>query len=103
VAAAVRDRADRLRTGLSALPGVRVRDLGLQPCGLVSFTVDGVESAAVRDALHASSVYVTVSLAGSTLLDMTARDLPAVVRASPHYFVSLADIDAAVRAISIIA
>lgn len=100
VAAEVGARAGLLRAGLAELTGVTVRDLGREQCGIVSFTVDGVEPAAVRDALFASSVYVTVSLARSTLLDMSARALPAVVRASPHYFVSDDDITRAVTAVA---
>jgi cysteine desulfurase len=100
VADAVRDRADRLRDGLARLPGVRVRDLGRRRCGIVSFTVDGVEPAAVRDALFERSVYVTVSGRASTLLDMDRRALPAVVRASPHCFVSPEQVDQAVAAVA---
>src|SRR4051794_383213 len=47
VAAAVRDRAERLRE----LLGGRVRDLGRERSGIVSFTVDGVDAARVREAL----------------------------------------------------
>ena len=37
---------------LSALPGVTVRDIGEVQCGIVTFTVDGVDAQAVRDALR---------------------------------------------------
>ena len=47
-----------------------------------------------------SFLYTAVSEAESTRLDMTARGLSAVVRASPHYFVSPDDVAAAVRAVS---
>jgi selenocysteine lyase/cysteine desulfurase len=46
---------------------------------------------------------VSVSGAASTRLDMERRDLDAVVRASPHYFVSPDDLDAAVAATAAIA
>jgi selenocysteine lyase/cysteine desulfurase len=97
---AVAERAQRLRAALASIPGVTVRDRGRQPCGIVSFTVDGVDAASVCDQLAAQDVIVTVSRRPSTLLDMTARGLESVVRASPHYFVSERQIDAAAAAVA---
>lgn len=100
---AVLGSAHRLRGALAMIEGVRVTDPGRQHCGIVSFTVDGWRADAVRDALAAHEVTVTVSRRPSTLLDMQARGLTAVVRASPHYFVRPEQIDAAVRAVAGIA
>jgi len=97
---AVRARAADLRTALAGLPGVEVRDVGPDLSGIVSFTVDGVSAEQVRDQLAGRAVTVTVSAGPSTLLDMSARGLPAVVRASPHYFVSPEDLEQAVRAVA---
>ena len=58
-----------------------------------SVTVDGVDPIDVRDRLAHDDVTVTVSHRSSTLLDMTQRGLAAVVRASPHYFISYDDLD----------
>ncbi len=96
----VGERARRLREGLSALPGVTVRDPGVRKSGIVTFTVDGVPATDVRDRLAREGVTVTVSSASSTLLDMTRRGLAEVVRASPHYFVEPAQVDQAVEAVS---
>lgn len=86
--------AGRARDGLAALPGVRVQDLGRRRCGIVTFTVAGVDPATVRDKLRERGVTVTVSPPKGTLLDATARRLDeGVVRASPHCFVSEGDID----------
>ena len=97
---AVRARAAGLRAALAGLPGVEVRDVGPDLSGIVSFTVDGVSAEQVRDRLAERDVTVTVSAGPSTLLDMTARGLPAVVRASPHYFVSPGDLEQAVHAVA---
>lgn len=91
--AAIAERAEYLRKLLRALPRVTVRDRGTQHAGIVSFTVDGLAPLEIRDRLAAESIIVTVSHASSTLLDMTARDLDSVVRASPHSFVSFEDLD----------
>jgi selenocysteine lyase/cysteine desulfurase len=100
VEAAVRARADLLRSLLRATRGVTVADLGRRPSGIVSFAVDGVAAAAVRDALAARRITVTVSSRSSTLLDMTDRGLDALVRASPHYFVSEEQLEEAAAAVS---
>jgi cysteine desulfurase / selenocysteine lyase len=99
IVAAVADRARRLRDGLGGLPGVQVRDIGHDHGGIVTFTVAGVAADEVKRALYDAKVTVTVSRAGSSLIDMTRRGLEAVVRASPHYFVSPAQIDEAVAAV----
>lgn len=91
------ERAEYLREGLSHMRGVTVRDLGEQRCGIVTFTVDGHDPDDVRAALARNDVTVTASRRASTLLDMTGRGLDAVVRASPHYFVSYDDLDVALE------
>jgi len=96
----VRSRAADLRSALAEAPGVTVRDVGPDLAGIVSFTVDGVDPERVRDQLVERRVTVTVSGVSSTRLDMTARRLPAVVRASPHYFVSPEDLEAAAAAVA---
>ncbi|NGP05344.1 aminotransferase class V-fold PLP-dependent enzyme [Rhodococcus sp. 14C212] len=103
VTEAVAYRAEHLRDGLGRIPGVAVRDLGKEHSGIVSFTVDGWDPAHLRETLAAEAITVTVSGRGSTLLEMSARRLESVVRASPHYFVSPADVDrflAAVRSLT---
>ncbi|NLE79755.1 MAG: aminotransferase class V-fold PLP-dependent enzyme [Rhodococcus sp.] len=98
----VSERAEYLRDELARIRGVTVRDLGEQRCGIVTFTVDGYDSGDVRTALSRSNITVTASPRGSTLLDMTGRDLVSVVRASPHYFTSYSDLDTAVAEIGVL-
>jgi selenocysteine lyase/cysteine desulfurase len=78
--------ADALRERLSELPGVAVRDQGAVRCGIVSFTVAGADLTALRDALRAQKMNVSVSPSEYTLIDMEARGLISVVRASVHYY-----------------
>ncbi|WP_436500809.1 aminotransferase class V-fold PLP-dependent enzyme [Actinokineospora sp. HUAS TT18] len=100
IEAAVTDRAERLRAGLAELPRVQVRDQGTQQCGIVTFTVEGVSAEEVRDKLRAQDITVTVSGLTSTRYDMTRRGFKELVRASPHYFITPEQIDAAVEAIA---
>src|SRR2546421_383315 len=71
---------------LDALPGVTVRDLGAERCGIVTFTVDGREPEAIQRALARHDINVTTSSPAGTRLDMEARGLAGVVRASVHYY-----------------
>lgn len=100
IESAVRDRAEHLRQGLADLPRVEVHDLGTRRCGLVTFTVDGMESPDVRDRLREQNISVHITGASSTRYDMTRRGLDILVRASPHYFVTPAQLDETIAAIA---
>jgi cysteine desulfurase / selenocysteine lyase len=95
--------ATRLREGLAEVDGVAVHDLGLRKCGIVSLTVDGVDSADVHAALAQRAINVSVNPRHYTLFDMRARDLPDLVRASVHYYNSEDEVDALVDALAAIA
>jgi cysteine desulfurase/selenocysteine lyase len=87
---AIRERvthlARHLRGRLGDLPGVVVRDLGREKCGIVTFTVEGVDPARLRDRLRERHVNVSVTSRSSTRLDMEARGLQSMVRSSVHYY-----------------
>jgi selenocysteine lyase/cysteine desulfurase len=85
--------AEALRLRLSTIPGVAVRDLGIERCGIVSFTVDGKDPEAIHRALAEHHINVTVSRLTSTRLDMEARGLSSVVRASVHYYNTEAEVE----------
>ncbi|MFO0993438.1 MAG: aminotransferase class V-fold PLP-dependent enzyme [Hyphomicrobiales bacterium] len=82
----VKDLAARLRKALAGVKGVVVEDIGREKCGIVSLVVEGHEAEAVKQALSQQKINVSVSGASSTLLDMKARGLNQVVRASVHYY-----------------
>jgi selenocysteine lyase/cysteine desulfurase len=92
--------AELLRERLRATPGVSVYDLGAQRCGIVTFTVAGVEPAAVKERLAQQRINVTTSSRSSTLLDMDARGLAMLVRASVHYYNTEDEVDRFVRAVA---
>ncbi len=78
--------ADLMRRQLAAIPGVTVQDMGAQQCGIVTFTVAGVDSRSVRARLAEKKINVGVNIAQSTLLYMKRKQLDTVVRASIHYY-----------------
>lgn len=81
-----------LREHLRHIPGIMVRDQGQRQCGIVTFTADGVASLRMREHLTAHNINVWTSPRRSTLLDMEARGLTDVVRASVHYYNTEAEI-----------
>jgi cysteine desulfurase / selenocysteine lyase len=98
----VRSLAARLRAELEEIPGVTVRDIGAEQCGIVTFTVDGIRAQAVQQVLTGQAMNVTISTVASTRFDMEARGLREIVRASVHYYNDEAEIErfcAALRAI----
>lgn len=99
----VRGLTAHLRAALATVPGVALHDRGEDLCGIVTFTVAGLDPDRVRSGLAEAGVTVTVSHASSTRLDMDARGLAAVVRASPHYFVTEEQLDDAVAAVRALA
>ena len=84
--------AELMRGRLAILPHVTVHDLGCVKSGLVTFTVNGRSATAVQHDLHRQQINVSVSRIGSTRLDMEARGLTELVRASLHYYNSEAEI-----------
>jgi len=85
--------AGRLRSGLASIRGVTIRDLGRSPGAIVSFTVEGYEADAVVRSAAAADITIGASDPASTRIDAETRALPPVVRASPHYYNTEADID----------
>jgi selenocysteine lyase/cysteine desulfurase len=65
---------------------VHVQDQGERKCGIVTFSIDGVSAQEVQRRLRQQGVNVSVSLVDYARLDLPARGLPDVVRASVHYY-----------------
>lgn len=94
----IRKLGDLLRDRLASLPGHEVRDLGETRCGIVTFTAPRAAAEIKRD-LGARGINVSVTAAPSTRLDMEARGLDEMVRASVHYYNTEEEIDRLVAAL----
>ena len=89
-----------LRRELAGVPGLRVLDLGVERCGIVSFLKDGEEPGITRERLRAMGMNVHVSRSPrAPALDLAARGLAAVVRASVHYYNDEAEVERFVSAV----
>jgi selenocysteine lyase/cysteine desulfurase len=67
--------------------------LGILKCGIVSFTIDGHRPEDIGSKLARQNINVTYSLAEYTRLDMEARGLDSLIRASVHYYNTEEEID----------
>jgi selenocysteine lyase/cysteine desulfurase len=84
--------ATLLRRELAAIDGITVHDFGAQQCGIVTFSVKGLESAFVKNKLAEKNINVSVGKAISTLIYMDKNHLQSNVRASVHYYNTAAEI-----------
>jgi selenocysteine lyase/cysteine desulfurase len=89
----------QLRARLDALPGVSTHDLGSTRCAIVTAKVDGVPTADVVAALAGAGINVTATVAEHTQFDAEVRDVHPLVRLSPHYYNTEAELDRAIDVI----
>ncbi len=85
--------AGRLRGELAAMPDIDLHDLGAEQCAIVSFSHARIAARDLVDTLRSRGINISASSSSSTLLDATARNLPDLMRASPHYYNTEDEID----------
>ncbi|MFX1255701.1 MAG: aminotransferase class V-fold PLP-dependent enzyme [Promethearchaeota archaeon] len=74
------------RSELSQIPKVKIQDIGVTKCGIVTFTIQGKEPNFIKKSLNEQGINVSISSKKGTRLDMESRSLDAVIRASIHYY-----------------
>lgn len=103
ISARARALGARLRDGLDAIPGVSTHDLGERKCAIVTAAVDGVPTAQVQARLADAQINVSTTEAAHNQFDSEVRDVHPLVRLSPHYYNTEAEVDRAVTSIAEIA
>jgi selenocysteine lyase/cysteine desulfurase len=97
--ARIQDVAADLRRRLAELPGITLAEQGAAPCGIVTFVVAGRRATEVRELLGAHRINVQPIPREHSRIDMEARGLDEVVRASVHYYNDDGDLDALCEAL----
>jgi selenocysteine lyase/cysteine desulfurase len=95
-----RSLGERLREDLGQLPGVTTHDLGTHRCAIVTAMIAGRSAADVAAALRRASINVSITVAEHNPLDTEERGIHPLVRFSPHYYNTEAEIDRAVAAVA---
>ena len=99
IQARIGELAGSLRTQLRLIQGVQMLDLGRTHSGIVSFNVAGHDAVEVRQRLSGRRINVAANQRAYTPLDMAARGLDSVVRASLSYVNTEAEVTRLVEAI----
>lgn len=89
-----------LRDRLDSLPGITTYDLGRQPCAIVTCKVHRAPTAHVAAALAAHGINVSTTNPVQSQFDTEVRDVHPLVRLSPHYYNTEAEIDRAVNVLA---
>ncbi len=89
----VRFLADKLRRGLREINGVTVRDKGLEQCGIVTFTIDGVDPLDFQREMRGYRINVGLSKRNCAMLDLDDWGVDALIRSSVHYFNTEQELD----------
>lgn len=98
IAARVGALAGRLRAGLAGF--AVVHDHPFRSGGIVTFSVPGIEPMVAVAAARLRGINIDTSTAPSARLDMEPKRLDQVVRASPHYYNTEAEVDLLIDVVS---
>ncbi|MDP9122459.1 MAG: aminotransferase class V-fold PLP-dependent enzyme [Acidobacteriota bacterium] len=97
------DLAARARGKIGQVPGLRVADRGGRLAAIVTVEVAGRPAGDVVTRLRQAGINTSSALAGFGPPDVAAAGVPTLVRLSPHYYNTLAEVDLAVAALAEIA
>jgi selenocysteine lyase/cysteine desulfurase len=78
--------AKLLRQRLAEIDGIKIQDLGINKCGIISFTCKNKSSKELKNNLATKNMNVSVSLQEYAPLDLVQRKITSLVRASLHYY-----------------
>jgi selenocysteine lyase/cysteine desulfurase len=92
--------ADHLRTRLDEVPGLQTADGHGPRSGIVTFTVEGRSAEEVQAAAAVAGINLSVSRSEDARLDLGVRGLDAVVRASPHVYNTVDELERLVELVA---
>ena len=92
--------AEILRSKLASLNELSIHDQGQDKGGIVTFSIEGLDSEVVSQKLRAQKINTSTTAPGAARFDLDHRGIPTVVRASTHYYNSEEEIDCFVSAVA---
>jgi selenocysteine lyase/cysteine desulfurase len=90
----------RLRGQLAELPGVTTYDLGQNRCAIVTAKIEKIPAEAAAAALGRAGVNVSTTVPEHNPLDTQDRGVHPLIRFSPHYYNTEAEIDRATELVA---
>jgi selenocysteine lyase/cysteine desulfurase len=95
----VKKLSDYTRSELSTLAKLRVLDRGPELGGLVTFTIEGSDPVYLTQQLLSRKINVVPSYRKFAVMDFDEKDAAWAIRASPHYYNTIEEIDSFVDAV----
>ncbi len=91
--------ANTCRNLLGEVKGAHLRDIGTDHCGIVSFSIDGVEPKSAVADLYKQGIAIGASVTSSTRIDSERRNLPTLLRVAPHYYNTESEIEKCIHSL----
>lgn len=91
--------ANHLRQQLAKISSIELHDLGAKKCGIVTFSSKTKTVTEIQQYLSRMKINVSISLQEYARLDLAKRNLPALIRASVHYYNTEEEIEIFCKAI----
>ena len=91
---------ERVQVICAEIPSVRVHDRGVKKSGIVTFSREDMPPADLASQVKAAGVNVSLSTPDYSRRDFEARGLDGVVRASPHAYNTIEEVDRLLDAVA---
>ena len=96
----IRFLADRLRESLADIKGVTLRDKGKEKCGIVTFSMEGVDPLKLQRKLRKKNIHIGVSNLSNAPRDMSNWGVESISRCPVHYYNTEEEIEYFVKQLS---
>ena len=88
---------------LSEIQNIQLRDIGIEQCGIISFSIDEKNNPKeIVDQMSEAGFAIGLVDPESTLIDYERRNLPTLLRMAPHYYNTEDEIEKAVKQVSLL-
>ena len=84
--ARIRFLANKLRDMLGEIDGVTLRDKGAEQCGIVTFSIEGVDPENFQHDMRRKNINVGLSKRNCAVIDLDDWGVNAIIRSSVHYY-----------------